>query len=240
MKTWGKSIVVGGLLAVAAGAGIGWWSVLRERAWMASARAAEKEVDPTRIDGAGYADLTELRRRFDTGEPVDGEKLSRLGYFYKNLWPRTREDDEVVFRIFRHLAESGNVYAMCELANLYLRGQGTVTNDAESAAWYQKAHAATNYFGTCGLAGAYRNGRGVAIDIPRAVELYKEAERHGVGGAAYELGEIYEQGLLGKADIAEAIRWHKRSLQAKNNGFGHREKSEAALKRLEKKVAQGR
>lgn len=218
------SALVGGLL--------GWRAVLRECALRASIRAEEEKVDPELVDGSGYADLQVMLKRVDAGGGVYSHLLSRLGYFYKNLPYRTREDDETIFRIFNKLAEHGQVGAMCEIAHLHLIGQGTPKNAAASVEWYRKAHAGKNPFGTFGLAHAHRDGLGVAADMRRAVELYQEAERNGVGGAACELGEIYERGLLGKVDVAEAIRWHRKSLQARQNHFGHRERSEAALKRL--------
>lgn len=240
MKVLKTVLCVGALLAVVAGGGLGWWSAQKERALRDSLRAEEKKIDPELIDSQAYADLGSMLHRLGKGKVKYPPLLSRLGYYYKNLDHRTREDDETIFRIFRTLAEDGNVPAMCEVANLYRIGHGTPTNHVQSVFWYRKAHEAKSPYGAFGLANAYRLGRGVERDIPRAVALFKEAEGKGVGGAAYELGEIYERGLLGKVDLAEAIRWHRRSLQARFNHFGHREMSEAALKRLERAPNQGR
>lgn len=236
-------ISAGFLLVVIAGGLLGWWSSVEERNWMAQMRAQAEKIDPHLIQRksyAGYADIGELRRLFDQGVNVEMGALSNLGYYYKSLRYRTREDDATIFRIFKSLSERGSRDAMCELAHLYLIGHGTPTNLAESAAWYRKAHEAKHPHGTYGLAHAYRDGLGVAVDMPRAVELYKLAAQKGIGDAACELGEIYERGLLGKVDVAEAIHWHRKSLQARINRWGCREKSEAALKRLERPADQGR
>lgn len=232
-------IAAGFLLVVIAGGLLGWWSSVEERNWMAQMRVQAEKVVPHVVQKC-YADIGELRRLFDQGVNVEMGALSNLGYYYKSLRYRTREDDATIFRIFKSLAERGEGSAMCELANLYRIGHGTPTNLAESAAWYRKAHEAKIPHGTYGLAHAYRDGLGVAVDMPRAVELYKLAAQNGSGDAACELGEIYERGLLGKVDVAEAIRWHRKSLQAPTNLWGRRERSEAALKRLERPADQGR
>jgi len=207
---------------------------------MAAAREATAKVDPGTVNGTYVVDFEDMRLRFDRGEDVPLPMLGAMAYYYKSFKHRTRENHERVFRIIKRLSESGHPASMCELANLYRLGEGTPTNLVASFTWYGKAHALTNYYGTHGLALAYKNGAGVEADVPRAVELFKKAAEWGLGGAAYELGDIYERGLLGKVDIAEAIAWHRKSLQAPRNQFDHRAKSEEALKRLERRADQGR
>lgn len=108
-------IAAGFLLVVIAGGLLGWWSSVEERNWMAQMRVQAEKVVPHVVQKC-YADIGELRRLFDQGVNVEMGALSNLGYYYKSLRYRTREDDATIFRIFKSLAERGEGSAMCELA----------------------------------------------------------------------------------------------------------------------------
>ena len=61
------------------------------------------------------------------------------------------------------------------------------------------------------LGNAYMLGRGEEKDEARAVELYREAARHGVYEARVNLGQCYERGIGVQQDAKEAVRWYRKA-----------------------------
>lgn len=61
------------------------------------------------------------------------------------------------------------------------------------------------------LGNAYMLGRGVEKDEARAVELYREAARHGVYEARVNFGQCYERGIGVQQDAKEAVRWYRKA-----------------------------
>lgn len=64
------------------------------------------------------------------------------------------------------------------------------------------------------LSRLYLNGRGTAIDQDKAVSLLKEAVSQGNAAAAFEIGRMYEFGLLtGDPDYDKAEEWYRLALK---------------------------
>ena len=240
MFAWKKVLGMGLPLMLLVGSSVGWWAARIENRRIEKIRQSFRSFGSGIIGTHEYVDLQDVKRRFETGEQVSPRALKSLGYYYKSLECRTPDDDKLIFRIFKHLANQRNFEARCELAWLYRIGLGTPTNLVAATAIYKKLHEDNHSWGTLELGNAYRDGIGVPKDVHRAVELYRLAARRGQDGGAFcELAEVYERGLLGETNTAEAIRLYRQSVQAKRNPF-HLQKAENALKRLERAHGQGR
>lgn len=77
----------------------------------------------------------------------------------------------------------------------------------------------------------YKNGLGVTKDYVEAAQLFLKAAKGGEAEAMLYLGECYENGQGMGVDNAQARLWYEKAAKA-----GSREETQAALKRLEKKV----
>lgn len=90
-------------------------------------------------------------------------------------------------------AESGDVNAMIELADIYTEGFRVGKNDTEAYRWYKAAAEAGSIDGLIGLADCYREGRGTEEDREAAKALLLRAGSAGSGRAYKELGDLIHE-----------------------------------------------
>lgn len=107
----------------------------------------------------------------------------------------------------RAAEETGNAKAQYALGMCLLnQGNPVPADDAEAAAWLQKAadqghaHAQTQ-LGIC-----YLDGIGIPEDPERAVELFEAASAVGEREATFQLGSCYRFGIGVDTDLEEAVR----------------------------------
>jgi TPR repeat protein len=106
----------------------------------------------------------------------------------------------------RRAAEAGNRDAQFNLG--LLLDQSPNDHLAEAIVWYSRAAAAGHDGAQVALAEICRDGAGDSIPDPnRAREMFEAAARQGNSDAAFGLGEMFANGLLGPADETEANRW---------------------------------
>jgi uncharacterized protein len=79
-----------------------------------------------------------------------------------------RRDYTTALRLFRPLAEQGNVGAQQVVGFMYARGQGVAKDDREALKWYRLAAQQGNVGAQVELGFIYVQGRGVAQDYPEA------------------------------------------------------------------------
>jgi TPR repeat protein len=123
-----------------------------------------------------------------------------------------RGDHETARRLFRPLAEKGNVGAQVNLANLYaLQGEGVYAKEA--ALWYRKAAEQGNADGQTRLGALYSEGQGVLQDYAEAMLWYRKAAEQGNDDAQFSLGVMYDQGQGVPLDYAEAALWYRKAAE---------------------------
>lgn len=90
-------------------------------------------------------------------------------------------------------AESGDVQAMIELADIYTEGFRVGKDDAEAFRWYKTAAESGSIDGLIGLADCYKEGRGTEKDREAAKALLLRAGSAGSGEAFKELGDLIHE-----------------------------------------------
>ena len=119
-----------------------------------------------------------------------------------------RGDHETARRLFRPLAEKGNVGAQVNLANLYaLQGEGVYAKEA--ALWYRKAAEQGHARSQSNLGALYSAGQGVPRDYVQAhmwfnLAASREDERHVRDSIVKNRDRVAK--LMTLAQIAEAQR----------------------------------
>lgn len=108
-------------------------------------------------------------------------------------------------------AESGNVDAQYDVAEMYEKGKGTDKNQSQAFAWYSKAAQQGDVKAAYKLGVAYLKGNSVDKDFDAALKWLKVAAGKDYARAHYYLGEMYEKGLGVRKDYDEAITWYKKS-----------------------------
>ena len=117
-----------------------------------------------------------------------------------------RGDHETARRLFRPLAEKGNVGAQVNLANLYaLQGEGVYAKEA--ALWYRKAAEQGNADGQTRLGALYSEGQGVLQDYAEAMLWYRKAAEQGHARSQSNLGALYSAGQGVPRDYVQAHMW---------------------------------
>lgn len=105
------------------------------------------------------------------------------------------------------IARQGKVWAMMNLGNRYLTGNGAEQNYAEAAKWYLQAAVQGNADAQYFIGMMYRDGLGVSRSFPDAVKWTGKAAASGKADAEYDLGLMYGAGIGVGQDPAESARW---------------------------------
>jgi TPR repeat protein len=113
-----------------------------------------------------------------------------------------RGDYPTAVRLFRPLADRGNVHAQYNLGNMYRNSQGVPQNDAEAVRWFRLAADQGNAGAQFGLGGMYYFGFGVPRDYVTAHMWYDLAAAQGNQDAVKSRGLVEQQ--MTPAQITEA------------------------------------
>jgi TPR repeat protein len=116
-------------------------------------------------------------------------------------------DYATAYRLFRSLADSGNVYAQGIIGIMYARGEGVPQNDAEAVKWYRLAADQGNAASQLALARMYETGRGVPQSDVEAATWYRRAADQGEPWAQTNLGVKYAKGQGVPRDYVTAYMW---------------------------------
>ena len=88
-----------------------------------------------------------------------------------------KSDYATALRLFRPLAEKGNVVAQSALGFMYETSEGVPQDYAEAAKWYRLAAAQGDAFAQTRLGYMYDIGVGVARDFAAAAKLFRGRRR---------------------------------------------------------------
>src|SRR5947207_12549013 len=83
-------------------------------------------------------------------------------------------DFAIALRIYRALADRGDVTAQYNLGNMLAQGEGAPADYAQAALWYRKAADQNDIDAQKALGDLYRNGNGVPQDYAAAVAWYRK------------------------------------------------------------------
>jgi TPR repeat protein len=117
------------------------------------------------------------------------------------------QDYATAYRLYRSLAESGNVYAQAIIGIMYAKGEGVPQNDAEAVKWYRLAADQGNAEAQLSLARMYETGRGVPQSDTDAATWYRRAADQGQPWAQTNLGVKYARGEGVPQDYITAYMW---------------------------------
>ena len=119
-------------------------------------------------------------------------------------------------RIWRRLAEQGEVRSQFFLGVLYDQGPESVgKDDVKATQWFEKAASQGHLNAQFNLGNAYMNGRGVEQSHERAVYWWRQAADNGSPNAQFNLAIQYYQGHGVEKDWDKAVLYFNR---AANNG----------------------
>jgi TPR repeat protein len=117
----------------------------------------------------------------------------------------------MTIRMFKKLAESGDVEAMLKLGARYREGRQVALsrNDREAVHWFRKAAEQGDARGQFFIGDAYDKGRGVPQDKTEAVRWYRMAAEKGDVDAQFTMGIMYHLGEGVVNDKVEALHWFR-------------------------------
>ena len=171
-------------------------------------------------------------------EDEDAEKQPVLHACYFLGWimshNETTKDDTEAAGWYEKAVKEGYTYAMNNLANMYIDGQGVSQDYEKAVELYNEAIEKSDATAMNNLANMYIDGQGVSQDYEKAMQLYKQAADGGNRYAMKNIGYNYEVGECGlEIDLKKALKWYKK---AQENGHDNIEED---IQRVQSKLNSG-
>lgn len=132
-----------------------------------------------------------------------------LGAIYTAGHAGVERDFDRAIQWFRESAFGGISNARYNLGVLYHQGLGIDKDMEQAIEWYQAASYLGHPEAQYNLGIAHIEAIGTPYAPKRAAAYFEQAAMGGVVEAAYNLGLIYENALLGNAQLDEALFWYK-------------------------------
>lgn len=123
----------------------------------------------------------------------------------------SRGDGATAQRIYRSLADRGNVEAMTQLGMMYRWGRGVPTDFPEALKWLDRAAALGAAEAQYQVGDMHLRGLGTRQDLLEAARFYSRAAEQGHSKAQYVLGLLYKLGGGVSTNYRKAARWFSRS-----------------------------
>jgi TPR repeat protein len=139
-------------------------------------------------------------------------------------------DYKTALKIWRPLADKGNVRAQLTLADMYDKGQGVLQDYKEALKWYRLAAEQGDALAQLNLGYMHRRGRGVAQDDKEAVRLYRLAAEQECAPAQYFIGGMYEGGHGVTQDFIRAHMWFNLASVTGDSKYGTTNRDRVAKK----------
>lgn len=119
-----------------------------------------------------------------------------------------RRDFATAQKIFKPLAEAGNVAAQVNLGNLYMKGWGVEQDYALALRWYRSAADQGERMAQTKLGILHYFGLGTAKNPAEAASWFQKAAGQGEIRAQSILGSLYATGEGVGKDLAQAFYWY--------------------------------
>ena len=113
-------------------------------------------------------------------------------------------------------AEAGNARAQYDVGNMYLKGQGTVTDRRKAHEWISKAAKSGYQKAEFKLGLMFLQGMGTATNFEKAEKWLRKSANKGYGPAQYYLAGMYRDGQHVSKNYDKALSWLKK---ARDGGF---------------------
>ncbi len=126
------------------------------------------------------------------------------------------KDYSKAFKMFKELAENGNVEAQNFLGICYRNGHGVAQSNSEAVKWYRKAAEQGESYAQNNLGWCYDQGYGVVQSYSEAIKWYKKSIAQGNPLAQCNLGYLYYYGRGVAIDYYEAARLYRKSADQGN------------------------
>ena len=140
----------------------------------------------------------------------------------------TRGDYATALRIFRALADQGNVAAQDALGDMYEEGRGVRQDYAEALKWFRLAADQGFDDAQNDLGWMFHLGQGVAQNDAEALKWFRKSAEQGHALAQYNLGVMYERGAGALQDYVQAHMWY--NLAAARFSASENENRDSAVK----------
>lgn len=123
----------------------------------------------------------------------------------------SRGDHATAHRIYRSLADRGNVVAMTRLGTMYRAGQGMPRNYREALRWLDRAAALGSAEAQYQVGDMHLRGLGTEQDLLQAARYFSRAAEQGHARAQHVLGVHYKLGGGVARNYRKAAEWFGRS-----------------------------
>jgi hypothetical protein len=126
----------------------------------------------------------------------------------EDAWAAYEAGDYVkAFRLFKSLAEQGNVDAQFNVGEMYDNGKGVPEDNAKAVYWYRKSAEQGDKWAQFNLGIKYDKGEGVPENDAKAVHWYRKAAEQGLARARLRLSLMYATGDGVPEDYVQAYAW---------------------------------
>jgi TPR repeat protein len=155
-----------------------------------------------------------LGRMYDKGEGVAQDKAEASRWFQmadaerNGLTAYNKSDFATAMRIFRPLAERGQILAEYTIGMMYANGQGVPQDYAEALKWHRKAAEQGEPKAQFSVGVMYFKGLGTAKDPAEAFKWYLRAANQGEPTAQYNVAAMYAKGEAVARDPVTALMFY--------------------------------
>lgn len=123
----------------------------------------------------------------------------------------SRGDGPTAERIYRSLADQGNVTAITQLGTMYRTGRGATRDYKEALKWLSRGAALGSAQAQYQAGDMHMRGQGTEQDLLEAARFHTRAAEQGHPQAQYVLGILYKLGGGVRRNADKAARWFARS-----------------------------
>jgi Sel1 repeat len=122
-------------------------------------------------------------------------------------------DYATALRLYRLLADKGDLVAQFNLGGMYYEGKGVARDYAAALTWYLKAADQGDALAQTNLGNMYFFGKGTTQDYAAAMHWFRKAADQGNAMGQFDLGGMYYQGLSVPQDYATALSWYLKAAE---------------------------
>lgn len=181
-----------------------------------TAHSGIKEGASALAAGNGTMALKELKPLAEEGNSLAQGLLARIYWGGGSGLPKNRglaaDYAKKALPALIKEAEMENGLAQSTLSVLYREGNGTEKDCVKAVDWAKKSANQNDPFGLNALANLF-DGVGSCLpkDDEQAVQLYRKAAEHGHGGAQFNIGRRYFNGINVAQDDQQALEWFRKA-----------------------------
>ena len=204
------------LLAVAATAGSAWAVTFDDgqHAYRDGDYATALQIFRRLAERGNATAQDALGRMYARGEGVPQDKAEASRWFKmaederNGFTAYNRGDFPTALRIYRPLAERGQVFAEYTIGLMYANGQGVPQDYAEALKWHRKAAEQGEARAQFSVGVMYFKGFGTAQNRAEAFKWYLRAANQGEPTAQYNVAAMYAKGEVVARDPVTAIMFY--------------------------------